>query len=124
MEEARRLKAAGKLTESALVDALIGGRPGFVNAGLAVLAEQPLNLVEKILSSHSPKGITAIVWKAGLTMRFSVRLQSVVARIPAPQTLKPRADGGFPLSEEALSWQLGFFADMAAEGTQKQGAVQ
>ncbi|HEV2678361.1 MAG TPA: DUF2336 domain-containing protein [Aliidongia sp.] len=124
MEEARRLKEAGKLTESALVDALIGGKPGLVNAGLAVLAEQPLNVVEKILSSHSPKGITAIVWKAGLPMRFSVRLQSVVARIPAPQTLKPRADGGFPLSEEALAWQLGFFADMTAEGAQKQGAVQ
>ena len=122
MEEARRLKDAGKLTESALVDALIGGKPGLVNAGLAVLADQPLNVVEKILSSHSPKGITAIVWKAGLPMRFSVRLQSVVARIPAPQTLKPRADGGFPLSEEALAWQLGFFADMTAEGTQKQGA--
>ena len=124
IEEARRLKAAGKLTESALVDALIGGKPGLVNAGLAVLAEQPLALVEKILSSHSPKGITALVWKAGLSMRFSVRLQSVVARIPAAQTLKPRGDGGFPLSEEALAWQLGFFADMAAEAASKQGAAQ
>jgi hypothetical protein len=57
-------------------------------------------------------------------MRFSVRLQSVVARIPTTQTLKPRADGGFPLSEEALAWQLGFFADMAAEGAQKQGVAQ
>jgi len=123
MEEARKLKVAGKLTENALVDALIGGRPGLVNAGLAVLAGQPLNVVEKILSSHSPKGITAIVWKAGLPMRFSVRLQSVVARIPAPQTLKPRADGGFPLSDEALAWQLGFFADMTAEGASKQGAA-
>jgi uncharacterized protein (DUF2336 family) len=124
MEEARRLNAAGKLTESILVDALIGGRTGLVHAGLAVLAEQPLSLVDKILSSHSPKGITAIVWKAGLSMRFSVRLQSVVARIPTTQTLKPRADGGFPLSEEALAWQLGFFADMAAEGAQKQGVAQ
>ena len=122
MDEARKLKEAGKLTENVLVDALIGGKPGLVNAGLAVLAGQPLSVVEKILSSHSPKGITAIVWKAGLPMRFSVRLQSVVARIPAPQTLKPRADGGFPLSEEALAWQLGFFADMTAEGAQKQGA--
>ncbi|HLZ66144.1 MAG TPA: DUF2336 domain-containing protein [Aliidongia sp.] len=121
MDEARRLKAAGKLTESALIDALIGGKPGLVNAGLAVLAEQPLSVVDKILSSHSPKGITAIVWKAGLPMRFSVRVQSVLARIPAPQTLKPRADGGFPLSEEALAWQLGFFADMTAEGALTQG---
>jgi uncharacterized protein (DUF2336 family) len=119
MEEARKLKEVGKLTEDALVDALIGGKPGLVNAGLAVLAGQPLSVVEKILSSHSAKGITAIVWKAGLSMRFSVRLQSVVARIPAPQTLKPRADGGFPLSEDALAWQLGFFADMTAEATPK-----
>ena len=115
MVEARRLKTQGKLTEETLVDALVGGRPALVLAGLSVLAELPLPVIEKILSAHSAKGVTALIWKAKLPMRFAVRVQTVLARLPAVQTLKPRSDGGFPLSEEALEWQIGFFTDMAAE---------
>jgi uncharacterized protein (DUF2336 family) len=115
LSEARRLKAEGKLTEAILVDALVGGRPALVLAGLSVLSGLPLPVIEKILSAHSAKGIVALIWKAKLPMRFAVRVQAVLARLPAVQTLKPRADGGFPLSEEALEWQIGFFTDMAAE---------
>ena len=115
LAEARRLKTQGKLTEAALVDALVGGRPALVLAGLSVLADLPLPVIEKILSAHSAKGVTALIWKAKLPMRFAVRVQTVLARLPAVQTLKPRSDGGFPLSEEALEWQIGFFTDMAAE---------
>jgi len=113
--EARRLKAEGKLTEEMLIDALVGGRPALVLAGLSVLSGLPLVVIEKILTAHSAKGVTALIWKAKLPMRFAVRVQTVLARLPAVQTLKPRIDGGFPLSEEALEWQIGFFTDMAAE---------
>ncbi len=115
MEEARRLNADGKLKEDLLVDALIGARLGFVEAGLAVLSAMPIGVIEKITSAQSAKGITALVWKAGLPMRFAVRLQTVLARIPVSQTLKPRMDGGFPLSPDALQWQIDFFMDMGAE---------
>jgi uncharacterized protein (DUF2336 family) len=115
LAEANRLKTEGKLTEATLIDALVGGRPALVLAGLSVLAGLPLPVIEKIVSAHSAKGITALIWKAKLPMRFAVRVQTVLARLPAMQTLKPRSDGGFPLSEEALEWQIGFFSDMAAE---------
>ncbi len=115
LEEARRLKAAGKLDEDALVDALIGARTLMVHAGLAVLSGLAIAVVDKILASHSAKGVTSLVWRAGLPMRFAVRLQTVLARIPPTQVMKPRSDGGFPLSEEAMTWQIGFFADMAGE---------
>jgi uncharacterized protein (DUF2336 family) len=115
LAEANRLKAEGKLNEATLIDALVGGRPALVLAGLSVLAGLPLPVIEKIVSAHSAKGITALIWKAKLPMRFAVRVQTILARLPAMQTLKPRSDGGFPLSEEALEWQIGFFSDMAAE---------
>jgi hypothetical protein len=121
LAEARHLKAAGKLDEDALVDALIGARPGLVYAGLAVLANVPVPVIEKIISAHSAKGVTALVWKAGLPMRFAVRLQTVLARIPVTQALKPRADGGFPLSQDALQWQIDFFMDMASESAAGAG---
>jgi uncharacterized protein (DUF2336 family) len=115
LAEAKQLKAEGKLTEETLVDALVGGRPALVLAGLSVLSGLSLPVIEKIMSAHSAKGVVALIWKAKLPMRFAVRVQTVLARLPAMQTLKPRADGGFPLSEEALEWQIGFFTDMAAE---------
>ena len=115
LAEARKLKAEGKLTEDTLVDALVGGRPALVLAGLSVLSGLPLPVIEKIMSAHSAKGVTALIWRAKLPMRFAVRVQTVLARLPAVQSLKPRADGGFPLSEEAMEWQIGFFTDMATE---------
>jgi uncharacterized protein (DUF2336 family) len=115
LKEVRQLQAEGKLQEDVLVDALIGARLGFVHAGLSVLSAMPIAVIEKITSAHSAKGITALVWKAGLPMRFAVRLQTVLARIPSSQTLKPRSDGGFPLSPDALQWQIDFFTDLAAE---------
>jgi uncharacterized protein (DUF2336 family) len=115
LAEARRLHAEGKLTEAVLIDALVGGRSALVVAGLSVLAGLPPVVIEKILQAHAAKGITALVWKAKLPMRFAVRVQTLLARLPAGQVLKPRIDGGFPLSEEALKWQIGFFTDMAAE---------
>ena len=84
-------------------------------AALSVLAALPLPVIEKILSAHSAKGIVALIWKAKLSMGFAVRVQTILARLPAAQMLKPRADGGFPLSYEALEWQIGFFTDMAME---------
>ena len=115
LAEAKKLKSEGKLTEDTLVDALVGGRPALVLAGLSVLSGLPLPVIEKIMSAHSAKGVTALIWKAKLPMRFAVRIQTVMARLPAVQSLKPRADGGFPLSEEAMEWQIGFFTDMATE---------
>ncbi|MGB8839928.1 MAG: DUF2336 domain-containing protein [Aliidongia sp.] len=115
LAEARRLKIEGKLTEEMLVDALVGGRPTLVLAALSVLATLPLPVIEKILSAHSAKGVVALIWKANLSMAFAVRVQTILARLPTAQMLKPRTDGGFPLSQEALEWQIGFFTDMAAE---------
>lgn len=115
LAEAKKLKTEGKLTEDTLVDALMGGRPALVLAGMSVLSGLPLSVIDKIMSAHSAKGVTALIWKAKLPMRFAVRVQTVLARLPAVQTLKPRADGGFPLSEEAMEWQIGFFTDMATE---------
>jgi uncharacterized protein (DUF2336 family) len=112
--EAKRLQAQGALSEDALVDALLGGRPALIGPALSLLAGLPPAVVGKILSAHSAKGIVALVWKAKLSMRFAVRVQTVLARLPAAQTLKPRTDGSFPLSEAALEWQIGFFSDMAA----------
>ncbi|MDJ0951332.1 MAG: DUF2336 domain-containing protein [Alphaproteobacteria bacterium] len=110
LEKAKKMHAEGQLTEEALEQALMQGKRAFVKAGLTVLAELPEAVVEKIFDSKSAKAITALAWKAGLDMRFAVRLQTRLAGIPPNKTLNPRNGTDFPLSEKDLKWQIEFFA--------------
>jgi uncharacterized protein (DUF2336 family) len=108
-DKARRLKKEGKLDEDALGDALDSGQRGFVRAALAVMAEVPVTVVDKILSARSAKGVTALTWKAGLPMRMAVQLQTRLGGISPRQALQPRNGKDFPLNDEELKWQIEFF---------------
>ncbi|HZB90385.1 MAG TPA: DUF2336 domain-containing protein [Stellaceae bacterium] len=110
---ARRLKQQGKLDEAAVLGAL-GHDRGFVRAALAVMSGLAPETVERVLGAHSPKGVTALAWKSGLGMRAAHKLQLQLGQIPPQAALKPRVDGGYPLSEEAMQWQLDFFRGMGA----------
>lgn len=111
LARARGLKQQGKLDEAAVLGAL-GHDRGFVRAALAVLSELPVELIDRVLGAHSPKGVTALAWKSGLGMRAALKLQLQLGQIAPNATLKPRDDGGFPLSAEAMNWQLEFFRGM------------
>ncbi len=80
-----------------------------------MLAELPMGLVERVLGAHSAKGITALVWKSGLSMRAAAKVQLQLGQIPPGSALQPRTDGRYPMSEEAMRWQLDFFASMVDE---------
>jgi uncharacterized protein (DUF2336 family) len=108
LERARRLQAAGTLNDEAVTSALHQGDRSFVRAALSVLAELPVDGIDRVLGAHSAKGIVALAWKAGLAMATAVRLQVVVGHIVQPALVKPRVDGGYPMSEEAMRWQLEF----------------
>jgi uncharacterized protein (DUF2336 family) len=111
LARANRLKQQGKLDEAAVLGAL-GHDGGFVRAALAVMSELPPELVDRVLGAHSPKGVTALAWKSGLGMRAAHKLQLQLGQIPPNAALKPRVDGGYPLSAEAMQWQLDFFRGM------------
>jgi uncharacterized protein (DUF2336 family) len=113
LARARRLRQEGRLDETAVLDAA-GRDRTFARAALAVLAELPLEIVDRVLGSRSPKGVTALVWKSGLGMRGAHKLQLQLAQIAANAALLPRSDGGYPLSPEAMQWQLDFFIGMGA----------
>jgi uncharacterized protein (DUF2336 family) len=113
LARARQLQRDGKLGESAVLAAAASDR-AFASAALAVLAELPVETIDRVLAARSPKGVTALAWKSGFSMRAALKLQLQLAQIAPAQALKPRADGGFPLSAEAMEWQLDFFRGMAA----------
>jgi uncharacterized protein (DUF2336 family) len=106
---ARTLQAEGKLNEDSLSTALAEGDQACILEGLAILAGVPRTTVARIRAARSAKGITALAWKAGLPMRFAIRLQSRFAGV-APDEIINAHDGiDYPLTPDEMEWMLGFF---------------
>ena len=108
---AARLLKEGKLTETEIGDALSMDDAEFVHAALAVLGRVVPHIVEKMLSSGSPKAIMALTWRANLTPRFGLQIQrSKIGKISPRQLLYPKGtDEHFPQTEAEMNWQLEFF---------------
>ncbi|HEX2114150.1 MAG TPA: DUF2336 domain-containing protein [Alphaproteobacteria bacterium] len=104
-----KLKAQGALDEDAVFAAMGEGKRAVVKAALAVLSGVGGAAVEKIMSSHSAKGIVALVWKAGLSPRLASQIQLRLGGIPPRQVLSARGGEGWPLSPEDMRWHLEFF---------------
>lgn len=116
----RRIYADGNLTEDCVSQALGSGDRRFVTAALAVLSDLPLSLVEKIGESKSARGVTAVCWKAGLSMRFANQLQIRYAFIAPNAALNPATGNKFPLTPEEMEWQIEFFASMVPGGAKSR----
>ncbi|NDC89931.1 MAG: DUF2336 domain-containing protein, partial [Bacteroidetes bacterium] len=87
---ARRLHAAGKMTDAVMDLALNANERDFLMAGIALRAGVPLWGVERIVDGQSARGVTALRWKAGIPMRFAIELQRRLARIPPSKVIHAR----------------------------------
>jgi uncharacterized protein (DUF2336 family) len=110
---ALRMFEAGELDDRALMQALNAGDRGLVRHGVALRADLPLSLIDHVLAAHSAKGVTALAWKAGCSMRFASQLQLRLGGIAPNQVLNPRGGNDYPLSPEEMDWQLDFFQSLA-----------
>jgi uncharacterized protein (DUF2336 family) len=107
--EARRLHAAGELDEAAIDRGLEQADRAFLRAALALRSGLSLGVVDAIAATHSAKAVTALAWKAGLSMATAARIQAFLGRIPPGHRLRPLADGSYPLSPSAMTWHIEFF---------------
>ncbi|HYD97828.1 MAG TPA: DUF2336 domain-containing protein [Alphaproteobacteria bacterium] len=108
-DRARRLNKEGKLDEAAVAAAVSGADRAFVLAALAELAGIDMALAEQVMRSQSPRGVVALVWRCGLSMRLALQVQLRIARIAPNQALNPRGGSSYPLSPDEMEWQLEFF---------------
>ncbi len=112
-QRAKRMFAAGDLDDQALTQALNGGDRDLVRHGIALRANLPVSLIDHVLSAHSPKGVTALAWKAGCAMGFASQLQLRLGGIAPNQVSHPHDGTEYPLSDEEMDWQLDFFQSLA-----------
>jgi uncharacterized protein (DUF2336 family) len=106
---AGELKARGRLTEAHLLAAADRGEVRMVAAMLARAADVALSVVERAANLRSAKGLVAICWKAGFSMRAAASVQALLGRLP-PNAILTAAPGAWPLTEEEMRWHLGFLA--------------
>lgn len=106
VETARR---KGKLDDSFVDSAAQAGKREVVVLSLSSLGHVPVETVRKILQFRSAKPITALVWRAKLSMRVAFRIQRFVMKLPASELLPARDGVRFPLSEDEMRWHLSYF---------------
>lgn len=106
---AKAADMAGTLTEDDIDDAIFGGDAGFAIAGLAAKAGVADDTVESILRAQSPRSVTALVWKAGLSMRLAMKVQLQLAHIPSRAILNARGGTNFPMTDKQMREQLKMF---------------
>jgi uncharacterized protein (DUF2336 family) len=91
--------------EAAIQAAIRGEQFAAVRAAVCRDSGLPAPVVRKILGSASAKAITALAWKAQYSTALAVALQAGPGGIAPDQILQAR-NGGYPLSESDMEWQL------------------
>lgn len=80
---------------------------------LAVMADIPAKTVRQIVHSKSGRAVTALAWKAGLTMRTAYELQTKFALVPTAQLLSGKGGDKYPIDDNELDWHLSYFVEQA-----------
>lgn len=109
MEEVQALFEKGELDDMKIHDWLDNSQWIIVTSALALLAKLPRVTVKKIIASQSAKGIMALSWKAGLSADLGEKLQFKLAKMPLSNLLKPTEKGGYPLTDDEMTWHLELF---------------
>ena len=107
--EVMTTREQGKLDEHYVEEAVEAGRRDVVIEALAVLTQAERPVIEKILFSRSAKALTALAWRAGLSMRISFKMQTMLLKLHADELLPARSGVAFPMTEDEMRWHLSYF---------------
>ena len=72
-------------------------------AALAILAGLAPETVVRIFQTGSAKAVTAVVWRAGLSMRTAFKIQTLLMRLPSTELLPARDGVHFPMAEDEMT---------------------
>ncbi|MDT7950718.1 MAG: DUF2336 domain-containing protein [Acetobacteraceae bacterium] len=113
---AQILQAQGGLDEAAVQEAIRRGDDGEVLGLLAVSSGVSLQMLERILERRSAKALVSLVWRSGFGMGLALAIQKMLCRFGPDAVIHPAEDGGFPLTESEMMWQLELLGLVARQG--------
>ena len=109
LDAIRAAHEEGRLGDDEVMEAATLQQRDGVAFALSCLAEAPLERVEAVLGSKSGRAVTALCWRAGLSMRTALEVERHIALVEKGHLLLPRAGTDFPLDEEEMRWHLDYF---------------
>ena len=105
MLRAKQAERNKQLNENMIYNALADDDAEFVICALSLRAGVSVDVVDRVVAARSPQGMTALTWKAGMTMRIGVKLQQYLALVPTERVLHS-AEDDFPLAEQEMELAL------------------
>jgi uncharacterized protein (DUF2336 family) len=109
VEEVRKAYAKGDLGDEIVTGAATIARREPVVTALSLLTGTPPATIGMVLDAQSGRGITALCWKAGLSMRTALAIQAHIAHVPTANLVLPREGFAYPMDEAELAWHLQYF---------------
>jgi len=76
---------------------------------LSLLSGVGERVVERVLDVKSARGIAALCWKSGLSMRTALAIQTFIAGIAREDLVLPRHGIDYPMDAEEMRWYLQYF---------------
>jgi uncharacterized protein (DUF2336 family) len=109
VEAVRKAYAKGDLGDEIITGAATMARREPVVTALSLLTGVAPGTIEMVLDAKSGRGITALCWRAGLSMRTALSIQAHVAHVPAANLVLPKDGIDYPLTESEMIWHLQYF---------------
>jgi uncharacterized protein (DUF2336 family) len=97
------------LTDEVVTSAASLHQTRAVTLALSLLSGVDENVIQHVIGTKSGRGITALCWKAGLSMRTALAIQTFVAIVPREELMLPRQGIDYPLDVEEMRWYLHYF---------------
>ncbi len=101
----------GMLNDEFVVEQIAGNRRELLTQCLAVMSDLAAETVRQIIQSKSGRAVTALCWKAGLSMRTAYDVQTKFALVPTAQLLHAKNGVEYPIKEDELEWHLSYFIE-------------
>ncbi len=114
-ERAKDFFKRGMLGDEFIVEMIGEGHREILIYCLALMANLSIDVVRKIVMSKSGRAVTALAWKADLTMRTAYVMQTKFALVPNAQLLSAKNGTDYPIDENELDWHLSYFIDQDEE---------
>ncbi|MFT6556229.1 DUF2336 domain-containing protein [Sneathiella sp.] len=108
---AEKLWATGRLDEKTLTEAVASKDLSFVHNGLALMTGLSVGVIRRILNSRNGKVVTSLCWRAKLSMRLAIRIQTEIAHVPNTKLVNAKDGVEYPFDEKEMDWQLSFYVE-------------
>lgn len=101
----------GMLNDEFVIEQIADNRRELLIQCLAVMSNLDAATVKQVVLSKSGRAVTALCWKAGLSMRTAYEVQTKFALVPTAQLLHAKDGTKYPIKEDELEWHLSYFTE-------------